>query len=284
MESIANNLPNNASLEYLHIESCAELKSLPVGLHKLCHLNKIEIWSCPSFVSFPDGGLFPTSLRELSIHGCEKLEAWPNCMPNLNSLHIVNCPSVIYFPEEGYPTSLTSLSFGGENIYWQSFPDEQDGKLTMTLPSSLTQLSIWSIPNIVILSSLGFQNLSALEQLYIRYCPKLASLPEKGLPPSLLQLYINECPLLKQHCKKGGREWSKIANVPCVEIDRGLSMSWRRSSNKKIVKQRAIFTHNSYSFLPVLQQRLASELLNVLLEFQNMEVISKCAENGRMPF
>ncbi|KAF3952042.1 hypothetical protein CMV_022358, partial [Castanea mollissima] len=285
MESIANNLPNNASLEYLHIGSCAELKSLPVGLHKLCHLNKIEIWSCPSFVSFPDGGLFPTSLRELSIAGCEKLEAWPNCMPNLNSLRIVDCPSVIYFPEEGYPTSLTSLSFGGENICkqvtvwglhrltsltslcidggipdWQSFPDEQDGKLTMTLPSSLTQLTIWSIPNIVILSSLGFQNLSALEQLFIRYCPKLASLPEKGLPPSLLRLDIYECPLLKQHCKKGGREWSKIANVPCVEID------------------------YSYSSLPVLQQRLASEPLNIILEFQNTEVISKCAENGRMPF
>ncbi|KAL4600825.1 hypothetical protein ACB092_11G227900 [Castanea dentata] len=244
MESIANNLPNNASLEYLYIESCAELKSLPVGLHKLCHLNKIEIWSCPSFVSFPDGGLFPTSLRELSIHGCEKLEAWPNCMPNLNSLRIVNCPSVIYFPEEGYPTSLTSLSFGGENICkqvtvwglhkltsltslridggipdWQSFPDEQDGKLTMTFPSSLTRLMIWSIPNIVILSSLGFQNLFALEQLYIENCPKLASLPEKGLPPSLLQLHINECPLLKQHCKKGGREWSKIANISGVWID-----------------------------------------------------------------
>ncbi|XP_075643814.1 putative disease resistance RPP13-like protein 1 isoform X1 [Castanea sativa] len=244
MESIANNLPNIASLEYLHIESCAELKSLPVGLHKLCHLNKIEILGCPSFVSFPDGGLFPTNLRELSIHGCEKLEAWPNCMPNLNSLHIVNCPSVIYFPEEGYPTSLTSLSFGGENICkqvtvwglhrltsltslridggipdWQSFPDEQDGKLTMTLPSSLTQLTIQSIPNIVILSSKCFQNLSTLEQLGILDCPKLASLPEKGLPPSLLQLYIYACPLLKQHCEKGGREWSKIANVPYVTID-----------------------------------------------------------------
>ncbi|XP_050284684.1 putative disease resistance RPP13-like protein 1 isoform X3 [Quercus robur] len=239
MESIANNLPNNASLEFVHIGSCAKLKSLPVGLHKLCHLNYIGISRCPSFVSFPDGGLLPTSLRKLSIQYCEKLEAWPNCMPNLNSLYIV-----IYFPEEGYPTSLTSISFGGENICkqvtvwglhrltsltslcivggipdWQSFPDEQDGKLTMTLPSSLTQLAIWSIPNIVILSSLGFQNLSALEQLEIGYCPKLASLPEKGLPPSLLHLYIKECPLLKQHCKKGGREWSKIANVPCVLID-----------------------------------------------------------------
>ena len=189
-------------------------------------------------------GYSPTSLRDLSILSCEKVEAWPNCVPNLNSLHIANCPSVIYFPEEGYPTSLTSLSFVGENICkqvtvwglhrltsltslridggipdWQSFPDEQDGKLTMMLPSSLSRLTIHSIPNIVILSSKGFQNLSALELLFIENCPKLASLPEKGLPPSLLRLYILECSLLKQHCKKGGREWSKIANVPCVEID-----------------------------------------------------------------
>ncbi|KAM3685996.1 hypothetical protein ACJW31_11G163000 [Castanea mollissima] len=244
MESIANNLPNDASLEHLQIMDCTKLKSLPVGLHKLCHLNHIEIFKCPSFVSFPDGGLLPTSLRELSIRYCEKLEAWPNCMPNFNSLDIAYCPRVIYFLEEGYPTSLTSLSFGGENICkqvtvwglhrltsltslwikggipdWQSFPDEQDGKLTMTLPSSLTQLTIWWIPNIVILSSLGFQNLSALELLSIGYCPKLATLPEKGLPPSLLQLHIYECPLLKQRYKKGGREWSKITNVPRVEID-----------------------------------------------------------------
>nr|POE58090.1 putative disease resistance rpp13-like protein 1 [Quercus suber] len=229
MESIADNLPNNASLEYLRIVTCAKLKSLPVGLHKLCHLNYIEITRCPSFVSFPDGGLLPTSLRELSIYGCKKLESWPNCMPNLNSLRIVNCPSIIYFPEEGYPTSLTSLLSGGENICkqvtmwglhkltsltslridggipdWQSFPDEQDGKLTMMLPSSLTRLTIQSITNIVILSSKGFQNLSSLEVLFIENCPKLASLPEKGLPPSLLRLYILECPLLKRHCKKGG--------------------------------------------------------------------------------
>ena len=215
-----------------------------MGLHKLCHLIYIEISQCPSFVSFPDGGLLPTSLRDLSIRSCEKPEAWPNCMLNLSSLHIINCPSIIYFPEEGYPTSVTSLSFGGENICkqvtvwglhrltsltslcivggipdWQSFPDEQDGKLTMMLPSSLTELTICSIPNIVILSSKGFQNLSALERLFIENCPKLASLPEKGLPPSLLRLDIDECPLLKQHCKKGGREWSKIANVPCVWID-----------------------------------------------------------------
>ena len=74
--------------------------------------------------------------------------------------------------------------------------------------------------NTVILSSKGFQNLSALEQLGIIECPKLEFLPEKGLPPSLLGLHIYDCPLLKQNCKKGkGREWLKIANIPLISID-----------------------------------------------------------------
>jgi hypothetical protein len=248
LESVANKLHNNVPLEYLGISNCEKLKSLPEGLHKLCHLNKILIRECSSLVSFPDGGLLPTSLRELWISYCEKLEALPNRMHNLISLHdlrIMSCGSIISFPEEGYPTNLTSLSLRGVNICkqvfewglhrltsltyldidggfldWQSFPSEEDGKMMMMLPTSLTTLEIWDLPNIVFLSSKGFQNLSALQHLRIYLCPKLEFLPEKGLPPSLLFLYIFNCPLLKQHCKKGkGREWLKIANIPHVLID-----------------------------------------------------------------
>jgi hypothetical protein len=87
LESVADKLHNNVSLEGLEIWYCEKLKSLPEGLHKLCHLNQINIWECSSLVSFPDGGLLPTSLRELQIRDCEKLEALPNRMHNLTSLH-----------------------------------------------------------------------------------------------------------------------------------------------------------------------------------------------------
>lgn len=90
----------------------------------------------------------------------------------------------------------------------------------MMLPSSLTGLEIMSFPNLVSLSSKGFQNLSTLKKLLVYDCPKLSSLPEKGLPHSLLKLQIYRCHLLEQHCKKGnGREWFKIANIPCILID-----------------------------------------------------------------
>ncbi|KAF3947849.1 hypothetical protein CMV_026076 [Castanea mollissima] len=241
LESVTNKLP--ASLENLEIGDCKKLKFLPEGIHKLCHLNKIDIWKCSSVVSFPDGGLLPTNLSVLCIATCEKLETLPN-LTSLPHLIILECESIKSFPGEGFPTNLTKLTLSGVNTCkkilewglhrltsltylwiggglpdWQSFPEEEDGKLMMMMPSSLIYLRIEDFPNIVSLSSMGFQNLSALEGLTIYNCPKLAFLPERGLPPSLLDLCIAECPVLKQHCKKGeGQEWFKIIDIPRVQI------------------------------------------------------------------
>ncbi|KAL4598138.1 hypothetical protein ACB092_11G038300, partial [Castanea dentata] len=259
LESLANNLHNNVSLEYLLIINCEEIKFLPEGLHKLCHLNDISISDCCSLVSFPDGGFLPTRLTNLSICRCEKLEALPR-MQMVTTLHIVECPSIVSLPEEGLPinlkelllegmtnckqvfdwglhrlTSLTRLTIFGDGFEdWQSFPEEENGKMLLLLPTSLTYLSIDEFPNIVFLSSKVFQNLYSLEQLWIWDCPKLASLPENGLPPSLLELQIIRCPVLKQHCKKGkGQEWLKnVINIPCVQID---DRYWYLSSLSEVI-------------------------------------------------
>ncbi|KAL4598130.1 hypothetical protein ACB092_11G037500 [Castanea dentata] len=247
LELLADNLHNNVSLECLRISNCKEIKFLPGGLHKLRHLNDISIVDCCSLVSFPDGGFLPTHLRNLSIWCCDKLEALPR-MHMVTTLCIYECLSIVSLPEEGLPTNLKELCLGGMTICkqvfewglhrltslaqliiygdefedWQSFPEEEDGKMMLLLPTSLTYLSIERFPDIVFLSSKLFQNLSSLEELWICYCPKLASLPVNGLPSSLLELRIYGCPVLKQHCKKGkGQEWLKnIINIPCVEIDR----------------------------------------------------------------
>ncbi|TXG68021.1 hypothetical protein EZV62_009296 [Acer yangbiense] len=98
-----------------------------------------------------------------------------------------------------------------------SFPQVEMG---MILPTTLTRLSIHGFPKLKYLSSVGFKNLSSLEDLSISDCPELISFPKVGLPSSLLQLYISGCPLLKNHCKRGrGKYWSMIADIPCVRID-----------------------------------------------------------------
>ncbi|TXG56381.1 hypothetical protein EZV62_017694 [Acer yangbiense] len=244
LESIAERFPQNASLEDICIWDCENLISIPKGLHNLSHLQKIDVFKCPSIVCFPEGGL-PTSLREVVISKCEKLQALPDRFHSLNSLQklrIVECPSMTSFPEYGFPTKITSLEIEDSvNMYkalveWglhnltcltsldikgcpgaESFPQQEMG---MLLPDSLTRLNIERFPRLKSLCNHGFQSLTSLESLWISDCSNLICFPEQGLPSSLLELRILRCPLLKEGCKRDkGIQWSKISDIPCVLID-----------------------------------------------------------------
>ncbi|XP_031264027.1 putative disease resistance RPP13-like protein 1 [Pistacia vera] len=245
LESIAEKFGNNMSLRSIRIKRCENLNSLPEGLHNLNCLYEIDLSDCPNLVSFPEGGLPNNNLTEVSFSRCEKLEGPPNHSQSLGRLQyliIEDCPSVRSFPVEGCPTSLIGLSVLNNLEIYKSlrewgfhkfislsyleicgcsdvvcFPQEEMG---MMLPSSLTDLIISKFPQLKSLSSKGFQELLSLETLEIKDCPRLISFPEEGLPSSLLQLYIYSCPLLEKQCRRDkGREWSKIADIPCVEIN-----------------------------------------------------------------
>ena len=244
LTSLSSGVQFLEALEDLEIRDCRKLESLPDGLHNLNCLQKITLVSCPSLVSFPERGL-PHTISQVDIFYCEKLEALPNDMHKLNSLRdlsILGCRNLVSFPEEGFLTSLTSLRIGDFKMYkilvqWglhrftslrrlyivdcddeaECFPEEEIG---MTLPTSLTALHLWGFEKLISLSSTGFQSLTSLQSLWIRNCPNLTSFPEVGLPSSLLGLHIRDCPKLKTACKRDeGKEWSKIAHIPYVEID-----------------------------------------------------------------
>ncbi|TQD85023.1 hypothetical protein C1H46_029414 [Malus baccata] len=235
----------NYCLEYIKIWNCQNLKCLPDGLCHLNNLQELHIYICRSLVSFPrlSGGTRPSNLREIEITDCEKLEALPEDMHNLNSLEYL---SIDYREGLTFPPNLTSLviwkvksckslwelEWGlhrltslrelwiiGEDPDTVSFPPDMV-RIETPLPKSLTLLKIEGFPNLKKLSSKGFQFLTSLQYLQLSDCPKLASIPEEGLPPSLAQLWIYECPVLKERCQPGkGRYWHKISHIPKIEID-----------------------------------------------------------------
>ncbi|MBA0561780.1 hypothetical protein Golob_018580, partial [Gossypium lobatum] len=80
----------------------------------------------------------------------------------------------------------------------------------------------------------GFNRLTSLQELSIsgEGWPHVVSFPEEGigmtLPPSLTSIFIQKfenlefiyiCPLLEEGCSRGkGRDWSKVAHIPYVQI------------------------------------------------------------------
>ncbi|XP_052297171.1 putative disease resistance RPP13-like protein 1 isoform X4 [Citrus sinensis] len=251
LESIAERLDNNTSLETIDISNCESLKILPSGLHNLRQLQKIEIWECENLVSFTEGGLPCAKLTRLDIYDCERLEALPKGLHNLTSLQELTIGKGVELPsleEDGLPTNLHSLEIDGNMEIWKStiewgrgfhrfsslrrlaisgcdddmvsFPLE-DKRLgtALPLPASLTSLWIEDFPNLERLSSsiVDLQNLTILQLID---CPKLKYFPEKGLPSSLLELWIWDCPLIEEKCRKdGGQYWNLLTHIPYVSID-----------------------------------------------------------------
>ncbi|CAL5379418.1 unnamed protein product [Camellia sinensis] len=253
------------SLENIEIWGCRSLKSLPEA-NNLKNLSELEIYGCSN--------LEPPSLGGRDENNNINQLTW------LQKLCLVNCRArmVSYFVKEGsFPTNITLLQIGNLRVDdvgqlpvpppsplewglhklssltrldlhgggWPSgdtvsFPEEG-----MFLPTSLITLSICWFPNLERLSNEKFQNLTSLETLHILFCPKLASFPKEGLPPSLLHLSIYDCPklaslplfpeqgfppsllslrtlrcnpILKQKCEKGKEYWPIIQYIPLVDF------------------------------------------------------------------
>ncbi|KAK8985367.1 hypothetical protein V6N11_068628 [Hibiscus sabdariffa] len=177
LECIAQDFHETTDLEIIVIADAQNIKSLPLGLDKLSHLQGIRLQHCSNLmVCFDEIEFSTANLRDFFISGCENFRSLPMCINNFSSLdrlRLWNCWTDISFPEEGFPTNLTSLSISGApKIYgslveWGfyrltslqdlslgclnvvSFPEERTG---MSLPDSLTSISI------CVEESVGFKN------------------------------------------------------------------------------------------------------------------------------
>ncbi|KAM1187617.1 hypothetical protein ACFX2J_023522 [Malus domestica] len=231
-------------LNNLKIRSCKSLKSLSISgepNHELQCLSLLEIWDCPSLVSFPDIGLPAPNLTQFKATDCMKLKWLPkgmNKLLSLQTLEISGCPELMSFPDGVLPLNLNCLYIwdcnkliaqrlhwklkalvslkclsimGGKRSDVQCFPEEG------MLPTSLTSLSICGFPNLTSLDK-GLQQLTALEKLEISHCRKFQCLPKDGLK-HLSYLCIRKCPMLKQCFRKEREDWPTVDHIPLVEID-----------------------------------------------------------------
>ncbi|KAB1224988.1 putative disease resistance RPP13-like protein 1 [Morella rubra] len=165
-----------STLKKLEIHNCMNLESLPEQMQSNTCLEFFKISCCHSIMSFSEGtfGLSRVTsstamrLKELVINGCTSLESLPGGLLNLvylDYLEIVECPILLSFPEPGLPTKLRSIRISNCR-------------------------SLKSLPNRI-------YSLTSLEELRIDGCPSLASFPEGGLPVNLLSLSVLDSENLK---------------------------------------------------------------------------------------
>jgi hypothetical protein len=152
----------------------------------------LRVFSLPNLQHFAEEGL-PINLRKLSVGGIVwNMECSLECLTNLSVLEIGGCDIV---------NKLMRM------------------KVSM-LPSSLMSLHIYQLDDIVSLDGKWLHNLTSLQNLEISDAPKLKSLAEEGLSSTLSVLSISDCPLLEATWqKKKGKEWRKIAHIPCILIN-----------------------------------------------------------------
>ncbi|TQD81258.1 hypothetical protein C1H46_033190 [Malus baccata] len=199
-------------LSFLIISGIKNLESLSIGEgaddENLTHLYYLFIYRCPNLVSFPHGGLPTPKLIHFSVWGNENLKLLPDRIHTLTALRFLvmnRLPNVESFAEGGLPPNLQEFRIGAF----------EKRKL-----ATLHTLEIYGMKSLKSLEGKGLQHLTCLQELQISNCVSLKFLPNEGLPASLSFLSITGCPSLVKRCqKKTGQEWSKIAHIPCIEID-----------------------------------------------------------------
>ncbi|GKV45214.1 hypothetical protein SLEP1_g52322 [Rubroshorea leprosula] len=233
----SSSLDGLSNLCDLKISICAVLEFFPQMGISLPNLRSLTIAICPGLERIPDGGL-PLNLTDLILENCQNLNSLPNTMNELTSIQrlmIVRCPGIKSILDGGFPPNLRTLELDGDYL---KQPAVKRGLRNLTslqhfsiyitcpplldivLPSSLTSLSIENGKNLKSIPRGLLQNLNSLQRLSILRCPKLRSLPRKGLPSSLGFLWICQCPLLKrQRFEEKGEYWSLTHIIPSVVID-----------------------------------------------------------------
>ncbi|KAH0992586.1 hypothetical protein GBA52_004069 [Prunus armeniaca] len=179
------------SLEEMYIEDCTNLKAIP-SLDNLTSLRELSICGCDGLTSLPRGLQSCKSLRYLKIWKCHNLISLADVdvskLRSLSNLQIFDCRKLKYLPMG--LRSLTSLEYLSIGKFWEeldSFPDFE-------LPSQIERLNISGWPKLKSLTQQIQHLTTCLEKLSIESFDSMEALPEwLGNLTSLIFLNIRDC-------------------------------------------------------------------------------------------
>ncbi|XP_061965088.1 putative disease resistance protein RGA3 [Populus nigra] len=251
--SFLSSLSHLSNLVRIRLEKCRRLEHIPPldGILSLEVLLIEDMERLEYIDSEGVGGkgvsMFFPSLKKLVIKSCGRLKGWWKkskdemnddsdestieeelimlYFPRLSSLSIYKCPNLTSMPL--FPTLNESLYLKETS----SMPLQQTMKMKSPVSSSssssfmhplskLKNLDIDSVGDMESLPEVGLQNLSSLQQLSIRGCGRLNSLPlpDQGMH-SLQKLDISNCPELRLLDYRGVRFPSWFSNVVRIRLE-----------------------------------------------------------------
>ncbi|XP_031249196.1 putative disease resistance protein RGA1 [Pistacia vera] len=208
LTTIQKHLPTNGigclnSLRRLGISDCNNLEYLFEDIGHLRVLKTLKISECPRLISLPCGVRSLSSLEDLRLLGCERLnldlsigsdkqdnhEELSSTWPHLRFLHIRKLPQLVEFPQ------------------W----------LIQCSTNTLERLVILNCSNLKALP----ESMQKLQVLRVVNCPELSSLPnDMDRLISLRELAIEDSPKLSKRYKREiGEDWSKISHILYIRLD-----------------------------------------------------------------
>ncbi|KAL6138827.1 hypothetical protein ACLB2K_064106 [Fragaria x ananassa] len=193
------------SLSYFYISKCPQLSSLPEGLQYCTSLQELEIWNCPKITSIPIPSEGLPSLFRLVLSQCPELASLPSglgCCSSLSDLRITECPKVTSISIDTLPAylqklfvssleSLPILHGGFTSLRRLEICECESSQIDLQFPVSLQELTIRGCPHLETVPSLD--KLTSLRELRIDDCSRLTCLPSLDKLTSLRQLRIINC-------------------------------------------------------------------------------------------
>ncbi|GKV29290.1 hypothetical protein SLEP1_g38228 [Rubroshorea leprosula] len=223
------------SLQRLHVHGCDEVTSLGDGDGAFTSLKQLSIYSCGKLERVLVSGL--SSLKKLSIVDCSVINSIGDCLSSstcLKKLCLLSVPKLKFIPSLEGLVSLKTIDIRDcnelghlnlEGLVSLKTIDIRDcnelGHLNLEGLVSLKTIDIIDCNELERLSG-GLSSCTALEKLKIRKCSNLVSIPiELKQLQSLVELEFWVCPKLEFIPSLEGLVSLKTLNISyCEELER----------------------------------------------------------------